>query len=112
MSKSKNGRPFQAAKEIHPMILQALIKVYFQSRSLVVALSASTCLFKFLSFSSFFAFIPIFVFDFHALSRQYIRACQILQCHILALELNMEVLKKVLQLLVEVLHPVGKHCII
>lgn len=69
MSKSKNGRPFQAAKEIHPMTLQALIKVYFQSRSLVVALFTSTCLFKFLSFSSFFVFIPIFVFDFHALSK-------------------------------------------
>jgi hypothetical protein len=69
MSKSKNGRPFQAAKEIHFVIIQALIKVYFQSRSLVVDLSTSTSSLKFLSFDSFFAFIPIFVFNFHVPSK-------------------------------------------
>ncbi len=71
MSKFKNGRPFQAAKEIHHVTLQALIDVYFQSRSLVVDLSTSTSLLKLLSFNSFLAnFIPIFLFNFHAPSKQ------------------------------------------
>jgi hypothetical protein len=70
MSKSKNGKPFRAAKDIHLVIIQALIKVYFQLKSLVVDLSASTCSFRFLSFSSFLAFIPIFVSNLHAPSRQ------------------------------------------
>jgi hypothetical protein len=41
-----------------------------------------------------------------------IRAYQILQCHIIAFEPNMEVFKEVLQLLVEVPNLVGKRHII
>jgi hypothetical protein len=70
MKKSKNGRPFQVAKEIHPMTLQASIKVCFQSRSLVMDLFASTRSLKFLSDNSFIVFIPIFVSNFHAPSKQ------------------------------------------
>ncbi len=70
MNKSKNGRPFRAAKEIHLVTFQALIEICFQSRSLVVDLSTSTGLLKFLSFSYFLAFIPIFVSNFHAPSKQ------------------------------------------
>ncbi len=40
MSKSKNGKPFRAAKEIHHVTLQALIEVCSQSKSLVADLSA------------------------------------------------------------------------
>jgi hypothetical protein len=52
MNKSKNGRPFRVAKEIHLVTLQTLIKVCFQLRSLVVDLSTSIGLFIFLSFGS------------------------------------------------------------
>ncbi len=70
MSKSKNGRPFRAAKEIHLVILQALIEVYYQLRSLVMDLSTFIGLFRFLSFNSFHTFIPIFVSYFHAPNKQ------------------------------------------
>jgi hypothetical protein len=70
MNKSKNGRPFQATKEIHLVILQALIEIYSQSRSLVVDLSTCTSLLKFLSFCFFLAFIPIFVYNFHVPIKQ------------------------------------------
>jgi hypothetical protein len=69
MSKSKNGRPFQTVKEIL-VTLQALIEIHSQSKSLVVDLSTSTSSLRFFSFRSFLAFIPIFVSNFHAPSKQ------------------------------------------
>jgi hypothetical protein len=70
MNKSKNGKPFWVAKEIHLMILQALKEICSQSKSLVVDLFTFIGSFRFLSFGSFLAFFPIFFSNFHAPSRQ------------------------------------------
>jgi hypothetical protein len=51
---------------------------------------------------------PIFFFTFMLQGGNNIKACQILQCHILALEPYIEVFKDVLQPLVEVPNPMGK----
>jgi hypothetical protein len=48
---------------MHPMTLQALIEVYFQSRSFIVDLFASTCLFPHLSIVPFNGIIPSFIFN-------------------------------------------------
>ncbi len=77
MSKSKNGRPFWVGKEVHHVTLQALIKVYYQSRSLVVDLFTSTKNFRFLSFSFLFAFIPIFLKTYMLQAGNNIRVRQI-----------------------------------
>lgn len=75
MSKYKNGRPLWVTKVIHHVILQALIEVCFQLISLVVNFFVFTSSLRFLSFSSFLAFIPILFLTFMLQLGNNIKVC-------------------------------------
>jgi hypothetical protein len=70
MSKSKNGRPFWATKEVHHVTLEALIEVDYHLGSLVVDLFAFIGLLPHLSIGPFHNFIPFSISNLHPPSRQ------------------------------------------
>jgi len=100
MSISKVNRPFRVAKEMHLATIQALIDIYSKTRSYVANLSTTSCmcLLQKIHFQSLHHFFCLTIFH---LTSNIVKACQSLGCHILALELDMEVFTKVLKPFVE-----------
>jgi hypothetical protein len=98
---SKGIRPFKVAKEMHLIIIQALIDLCSKIGSFIVDLSASTCM-CFFSKNSIIISASKFLSDHLSLYMQTIKAYQTLGHHILVLKLDMEVYMKVLEPLVEV----------
>lgn len=70
MNKSKNGRPFWVAMEVHHVTLEALIEVCYQLGSLVVILSTFIGLLPYLSIGPFHGFIPFSISNLHPPSKQ------------------------------------------
>jgi hypothetical protein len=69
-SKSKNGRPFWAAKEVHHVTFEAFVEVCYQLRSLVVDLSTFIGSLPYLFIGPFHGFIPFSISNLHPPRRQ------------------------------------------